>query len=107
MDYIEVYHGGYCQVEFPEIIIGKYAKDFGGGFYCTELKEQAARWARRYDNPVISIFRFEIDYGLKILHFTEMTEEWLDFIVNCRNGVKHNYDIVIGYKRAILGFGEI
>ena len=96
MDYIEVYHGGYCQVEFPEIIIGKYAKDFGGGFYCTELKEQAARWARRYDNPVISIFRFEIDYGLKILHFTEMTEEWLDFIVNCRNGVKHNYDIVIG-----------
>lgn len=25
-----------------------------------------------------------------------MTEEWLDFIINCRNGKKHNYDIVIG-----------
>lgn len=25
-----------------------------------------------------------------------MTEEWLDFIVSCRNGDKHNYDIVIG-----------
>lgn len=25
-----------------------------------------------------------------------MTEEWLDFIVNCRNGIKHDYDIVIG-----------
>ena len=90
MDCIEVYHGGYCPVESPEIIIGKYAKDFGGGFYCTELKEQAARWARRYDKPIINIYRFEIDNGLKILRFTEMTEEWLDFIVNCRNGVKHD-----------------
>lgn len=25
-----------------------------------------------------------------------MTEEWLDFIINCRNGIKHKYDIVIG-----------
>ena len=25
-----------------------------------------------------------------------MTEEWLDFIINCRAGKKHDYDIVIG-----------
>ena len=25
-----------------------------------------------------------------------MTEEWLDFIINCRSGKKHEYDIVIG-----------
>ena len=25
-----------------------------------------------------------------------MTEEWLDFIIECRSGEKHNYDIVIG-----------
>lgn len=25
-----------------------------------------------------------------------MTEEWLDFIVNCRNGINHDYDIIIG-----------
>ena len=25
-----------------------------------------------------------------------MTEEWLDFIINCRSGRKHEYDIVIG-----------
>ena len=25
-----------------------------------------------------------------------MTEEWLDFIINCRRGKPHNYDIVIG-----------
>ena len=25
-----------------------------------------------------------------------MTEEWLDFIVDCRRGIRHNYDIVEG-----------
>ncbi len=93
---MKVYHGGYCPIEIPEIIIGKYAKDFGAGFYCTELKEQPIRWARRYDTRIISIYNFEQNNELKILHFNEMTEEWLNFIVNCRNGIKHDYDIVIG-----------
>ena len=25
-----------------------------------------------------------------------MTEEWLDFVVDCRRGIEHNYDIVEG-----------
>lgn len=33
--------------------------------------------------------------GLKVLEFKEMTEEWLDFIVACRSGKTHDYDIVI------------
>lgn len=36
---MEIYRGGYCLIKFPEIIKGKYPKDFGTGFYCTELKE--------------------------------------------------------------------
>lgn len=93
---MEVFHGGYCLITSPEIREGKYAKDFGAGFYCTELKEQAIRWANRYDTPVISIFNFEPNNNLNILHFTEMTEDWLNFIVSCRNGISHDYDIVIG-----------
>lgn len=93
---MEVYHGGYCLINQSEIIEGRYAKDFGAVFYCTELKEQAARWAKRYDTPVISIYNFVSDDNLNILHFKEMTEEWLDFIVDCCKGIKHNYDIVIG-----------
>lgn len=34
--------------------------------------------------------------GLKILEFKDMTEEWLDFIIDCRHGKTHDYDIVIG-----------
>lgn len=93
---MNIYHGGYCQIKIPEIIKGRYAKDFGTGFYCTELKEQAVRWARRYDTPTVSIYNFESDENLNILRFSEMTEEWLDFIVSCRNGESHDYDIVIG-----------
>ena len=63
---MKVYHGGYCPIEIPEIIIGKYAKDFGAGFYCTELKEQAIRWARRYDTRIISIYNFEQNNELKM-----------------------------------------
>ena len=44
-----VYHGGYAPVENPEIRIGRNTKDFGNGFYCTIIKEQAQRWAKRYD----------------------------------------------------------
>jgi hypothetical protein len=91
-----VYHGGYCSVEIPKIIKGKYPKDFGTGFYCTELERQAVRWARRYSTPIVSIFEYKQNENLNILHFAEMTEDWLNFIVDCRSGKTHNFDIVIG-----------
>ena len=91
-----VYHGGYEPVQQPEIRKGRNTKDFGDGFYCTIIKEQAQRWARRYDIGVVSIFDVVLNMQLKIKEFKEMTEEWLDFIVSCRSGEKHDYDIVIG-----------
>ena len=33
---------------------------------------------------------------LKILKFDEMTDEWLDFVADCRRGIEHDYDIVEG-----------
>ena len=40
---MEVYHGSFTTLENPHIIKGRYAKDFGVGFYCTQLKKQAER----------------------------------------------------------------
>ena len=96
MGKMTVYHGSYITVEKPKIIIGKNTKDFGVGFYCTVLREQAERWAKRYDNGIVNTYTVKLDTGLKILEFREMTEEWLDFIINCRHGKPHDYDIVIG-----------
>ena len=56
-----VYHGGYTPVEHPEIRVGRNTKDFGTGFYCTIIKEQAERWAKRYDNKVVSIYDVRIN----------------------------------------------
>ena len=91
-----VYHGGYQPVQKPEIWKGRNTKDFGYGFYCTIIKEQAQRWAKRYETKVISIYDVRINNNLNIKEFTEMSEDWLDFIVDCRSGKDHNYDIVIG-----------
>lgn len=92
-----LYHGSKTIVESPEIRIPKYNKDFYFGFYCTLLPEQAIRWATRFDGVgYLNTYRFTPDPALRIKRFPEMTEEWLDFIVACRNGKSHNYDIVEG-----------
>jgi len=91
-----IYHGSYCKVEAPEIKKGKYTKDFGTGFYCTILKEQAEKWAQKYATPVINIYEYNENSNLQIKNFVVMTEEWLDFIIDCRSGKSHKFDIVIG-----------
>ncbi len=94
---IILYHGSKEIVEFPEIRTARYHKDFYFGFYCTVYKEQAVRWAVRYTGiGKISEFEYIPNEKLRILHFEEMTEEWLDFIVACRRGQSHDYDIVEG-----------
>ena len=93
---MRIYHGGYVAVEMPKIFKSRFPKDFGEGFYCTELEQQAIRWARRYDTAVVSVYEYTSNKNLKMLVFKEMTEEWLDFIVGCRSGGKHDFDIVIG-----------
>lgn len=96
MGKMTVYHGSYTKVNCPKVIKGRNTKDFGPGFYCTVIREQAERWAKRYDTPKLNTYTVRMDTHLKILEFKEMTEEWLDFIINCRHGVPHDYDMVIG-----------
>ena len=93
---MEVYHGSFTTVENPHIIKGRYAKDFGVGFYCTQLKKQAERWSGKYDTPRVNVYEYTMAEGLKVLEFKELTDEWLDFVVACRAGQPHCYDIVIG-----------
>ena len=96
MGKMTVYHGSYITIKNPRIIKGKNTKDFGPGFYCTVIREQAERWAKRYDTSIVNIYTVRLDTRLNILEFQTMTEEWLDFIISCRHGTAHSYDIVIG-----------
>ena len=96
MALMTVYHGGYMAVKQPEIRKVRNIKDFGTGFYCTVIKEQAQRWARRYDTKVVSIYEVRLRPTLKIKEFKDITNEWLNFIIACRSGIPHDFDIVIG-----------
>ena len=91
-----IMHGSTMKVPNPEIRKAKFNKDFGDGFYCTRIEAQAYRWATRFAEGVINYYEYTQNTELNILSFTQMTEEWLDFIAMCRNGGIHNYDVVDG-----------
>lgn len=96
MGKMTVYQDSYTAITEPRIKRGKNTKDFGHSFYCTIIREQSQRWAKRYDTPIVNTYTVRINTNLNILEFKGMTEEWLDFIISCRQGILHNYDIVIG-----------
>ena len=92
-----LYHGSKEVVEYPEIRKARFNKDFYFGFYCTNIEKQAKRWAlTKKGASVVNNYSYLKNPELKILCFSEMTEEWLDFVVNCRRGKMHTYDIVEG-----------
>jgi hypothetical protein len=84
-------------------------KDFGKGFYVTNIRSQAEIWAKRIgaDNNsegVVTEFIFYenafIDGTYRVLRFDKYDEKWLDFVtLNRRKDSPipaHNYDIVEG-----------
>ena len=98
-----LYHGSYLEIARPDLQHSRANVDFGCGFYVTPLYEQAAKWCskfkRRGKEGIIS--RYAYDDGrqseLKTLVFDSYSEEWLDFILNCRSGSDlTDYDLVIG-----------
>lgn len=95
-----LFHGSDQIVRIPELRSGKYSKDFGRGFYCTEIREQAIRWAKRKKTPIVNSYILLATDELRRLDFKGMTSEWLNFIAMCRNAdpsvTIHDYDLVVG-----------
>jgi hypothetical protein len=42
-----LYHGSTENIEKPVIRTSLSSRDFGAGFYCTDIREQAEKWALR------------------------------------------------------------
>lgn len=97
MEKIIVYYGSNVEVPVPRILQNGFYKDFGYGFYCTSYEKQAKRWAMtRKGESILNRYEYRLHPDLKVLSFVEMTDEWLDFVVDCRRGIEHAYDIVEG-----------
>ncbi len=98
-----LYHGSFVEIAIPDLFHSRTHVDFGRGFYTTPIYEQAAKWCnkfkRRGKDGIVSKYKFdESSYDkLKVLKFEAYSEEWLDFILNCRKGKDASeYDIVLG-----------
>lgn len=94
---MELFHGSNVVVQKPKIVTNGFYKDFGYGFYCTNIEQQAKRWAlTKRNNHIVNVYGYEMNPTLKVKTFSEMSDEWLDFVVDCRSGVEHQFDIVEG-----------
>lgn len=94
---VVLFHGSNVIVEKPQILQDGFYKDFGYGFYCTRFEKQAKRWAlTKRKKHIVNEYIYDESTELNIKKFDSMTEEWLQFVVDCRRGIKHDYDIVEG-----------
>jgi hypothetical protein len=106
---MKVWHGSYTTIEKIDLSAGGKQRDFGHGFYVTNLREQAGVWATRIGkgrgvSGVVTEFEYDEfmtrDMEMKVLRFDDYNDEWLDFVVlnrtNRKNRQAHDYDIVEG-----------
>lgn len=105
-----LYHGTNIDIQSIDLNQCMPYKDFGQGFYLTDIEQQAKEMAIRKSkftpNASPQILKYQFDEQLlsnkelKVKIFKEVSEEWAQFIVanryNPNNNTIHNYDIVIG-----------
>ena len=114
---MRLYHGSNVVIESINLAMCRPYKDFGKGFYLTDMEEQAKQMAKRVSriyggSPVVNTFEIQDDFrkmsDIKIKDFgIQTTEEWAKFVMNNRNRAfadevntlcnkDNKYDIVIG-----------
>lgn len=105
-----LYHGTNIDIQSIDLNQCMPYKDFGQGFYLTDIEIQAREMAIRKSkfvrNTSPHVLKYKFDEQqlnneeLQIKIFREVSEEWAQFIVanryNPNNMIIHNYDIVIG-----------
>ena len=117
---MRLYHGSNIVIDNINLAMCRPYKDFGQGFYLTDIEKQAEKMAIRVariygEKPIVNIYEIDDDFkdfkdlkDLKIKNFgIQTTEEWARFVMNNRSRVftdiknvlcnkDNKYDIVIG-----------
>lgn len=111
-----LYHGSNLKIDKIDLKKCRPYKDFGQGFYCTTIKQQAEFMAERVvrrqgGTKTVNVFELneEIfkDKDLNIKIFDKPSKEWAKFILNNRDkdykfldskqcNLDNKYDLVIG-----------
>ena len=114
---MRLYHGSNIAIDNINLAMCRPYKDFGQGFYLTDIEEQAEKMAIRVakiygQSPILNVYEindnFKELYNLRIKDFgIRTTEEWAKFVMNNRSRAfmdvqdvlcnkDNKYDIVIG-----------
>lgn len=106
---MKLYHGSNIEINDIDLKRCKPNKDFGQGFYLTDIKEQALQMAMRrtriVGNGTPSVTTYEFDDTLlnlpllSVRIFNAPCQEWALFVLQNRNEYQSEaslYDIVIG-----------
>lgn len=90
-----LYHGTNLEIQSIDLALCRPYKDFGKGFYTTELLEQAQKMANRVariygGTPIVNIYEIPDDLlkrnELNILDFGNVpSKSWALFVMNNRN----------------------
>lgn len=112
-----LYHGSNTNIKSISLAMCRPYKDFGRGFYLTELNDQAMKMAKRVakiygEEPIVNTYEIEDDFignqKLNIRKFDDQpTEDWARFVMNNRSrsftdysskecNLDNKYDIVVG-----------
>ena len=102
---IYLFHGTITPFDNIDVTKGKGFKDFGKGFYCSDMLKHSASLACRNKsgrNKTGYVYKYAFDIAefkeFNIKYFQCANLEWFDFILTNRQNstTKHVYDIVIG-----------
>ena len=112
-----LYHGTNIDIQTIDLASCRPYKDFGRGFYTTDILEQAQKMAKRVakiygGNPIVNMYEIADNYmeysGLNTLNFGKIpSEKWAVFVMNNRSktftdfgsqdcNFDFKYDIVAG-----------
>ena len=112
-----LYHGSNTDIRSIDLAMCRPYKDFGRGFYLTELKDQAEKMAKRVakiygGTPIVNVYEITDSFfekaDLNICKFSDTpSEEWARFVMNNRSrsftdysnsecNLDNKYDIVVG-----------
>ena len=114
---MKLFHGSNLDINEIDLSKCRPYKDFGKGFYLTELEDQAVKMAKRVarlygGDPIVNVYAFDENTlsssNLKTRDFGRTaSEEWARFVMNNRSrtfndtaslefNLDNKYDIVTG-----------
>ena len=106
---MRLYHGTNTDFNKIDLTLSNKFKDFGQGFYLTDIYQQAVDLAQKRSfrdggSPIVQVYEFDRQIleskEVDILCFENPSKEWAEFIYKNRSRNKpifqHNFDIVIG-----------